>query len=108
MRTVFVAFMLLRVALAQISVHLELQNTKDMTQQRFGASLAQADLAIAGEAWSQLVRYDDQIVGIRALDNQCAGGYWWTGSQCSMCACVNAPSSVSAINFAPLDYLRPS
>ena len=93
-------------ALAQISVRLELQNTKDMTEQKLGASLARADLAIAGEPWSQLVRYDDQIVGIRALENQCAGGYWWTGSQCSMCACVNAPASVSAVNFEVLDYLK--
>jgi hypothetical protein len=93
-------------ALAQISVRLELQNTKDMTEQKLGASLARADLTIAGEPWSQLVRYDDQIVGIRALENQCAGGYWWTGSQCSMCACVNAPASVSAVNFEVLDYLK--
>jgi hypothetical protein len=95
-------------ALAQISVRLEFQNTKDMTEQKLGASLARADLAIAGEPWSQLVRYDDQIVGIRALDNQCAGGYFWTGSQCSMCACVNAPASVNVVNFGVLDYLRSS
>ena len=93
-------------ALAQISVRLELQNTKDMTEQKLGASLARADLAIAGEPWSQLVRYEDEIVGIRALENQCAGGYFWTGSQCSMCACVNAPASVSAVNFEVLDYLK--
>jgi hypothetical protein len=93
-------------ALAQISVRIDLQNTKDMTEQMLSASLARADLAIAGEPWSQLVRYEDQIVGIRALDSVCAGGYFWTGSQCSMCACVNAPSSVSAVNFEVLDYLK--
>lgn len=95
-------------SLAQISVRLDLQGATDMSQQRLGDALQRADLAIAGEPWSQLVRYDDQIVGIRALENQCAGGYFWTGSQCSMCACVNAPASVSAVNFGVLDYLRPS
>jgi len=93
-------------ALAQISVRIDLQNTKDMTEQKLSASLARADLAIAGEPWSQLVRYEDQVLGIRALDSVCAGGYWWTGSQCSMCACVNAPASVSAVNFEVLDYLK--
>ena len=106
MRSALLVALLFRAALAQVSVRLELQNAVDMTQQRFGASLARADLAIAGEPWSQLVRYEDRVLGIRALENQCAGGYYWTGSQCSMCACVNAPASVTAVNFEVLDYSR--
>ena len=108
MRSVLFAALVLRAAFAQITVRLELDRAIDMTQQRLGNALAKADLAIAGEPWSQLVRYDDKVLSIRSLDDACAGGYFWTGSQCSMCACVNAPASVAAVNFEVLDYLRPS
>ena len=93
-------------ALAQISVRLDLQGATDMSRERLGDALARADLAIAGEPWSQLVRYEDKVLGIRALDSVCAGGYYWTGTQCTMCACVNVPSSVNVVNFEVLDYLR--
>ena len=105
---VLLALLCVGTALAQITVRLELQNAIGMTQKRLGASLAQADLAIAGEPWSQLVRYEDQVLGIRALDSVCAGGYFWTGSKCSMCSCVNAPSAINTVNFEVLDYSRSS
>lgn len=103
---VFVAW--LGCALAQIAVRLELQDAIDMSRQRFGNALQRADLALAGEPWSQLVRYEDQVLGIRALENLCAGGYYWTGSKCAMCACVSAPSSVAFVNYEPLDYSPPA
>jgi len=74
-----------------------------MSLEKFSSALASADLAFAGESFSNLVSYEDQVVGIRSLDNVCAGGYYWSADKCVACACVNAGTQVNRVNFRPLD-----
>lgn len=93
----------LPLVLPQINVRIQLQNGKQMSLEKFTSALQAADVAFAGEPFSNLVSYEDQVVQVRALENVCAGGYYWSADKCVMCGCSNVGSTVDRVNFKPLD-----
>ena len=88
---------------AQVQVLIQVQDGKGISLEKFQAALAAADLNIAGEPFSTLVTYEDNIVQVRALDGECAGGYYWDSGRCNACACANVPRAADRVRFAPLE-----
>lgn len=90
----------LPVVCAQLSVHLQLLDSKNMTQQRLSEILQSADLAFAGEPFTQILRYEDQVVNVRALG--CAVGYYLSADKCVQCTCVNTFRDATEVWFEPI------
>jgi hypothetical protein len=98
-----IGFLLLIVSShCQIHLHLQLQDAPSMSQEKFASALKAADLSLAGEPLATLVKYDDQVIGIRSLPNECAAGYFLEGGKCAVCPCSVQPSSVGQVHFRPL------
>jgi len=102
MRNVWL-LLLLPLCVGQVNVQLRLDNSTNLSLDRFYSILQGVDDRLAGEPFATLVSYEDQTLAIKALDGQCAGGYIWNVDKCEACECIFTSTTVDQVYFRPLD-----
>ena len=83
-----------------LHLSLTLNSTLDMSASQFAQVLNSADLSFAGEPFSKLVAYEDEVINVRTVS--CAAGYVMVDGKCSPCACAVQTVGGAKIHFKPL------